>query len=66
MLCLISIFQKVHLHLLDLSKPRDVIQFAEGFVQSQQPLDVLVNESLYIYLLLSDCSVGEQCWMHES
>jgi dehydrogenase/reductase SDR family protein 12 len=37
--------EKIHLHLLDMSKPKDVIAFARQFVQSQQPLDVLVNNA---------------------
>ncbi len=35
--------QKIQLHLLDISKPRDVIKFADDFVKSDQPLDVLVR-----------------------
>ncbi len=35
--------QKIQLHLLDVSKPRDVIKFADDFVKSNQPLDVLVR-----------------------
>ena len=34
--------QKVHLHILDISKPRDVAKFADTFVESDQALDVLV------------------------
>ncbi|XP_064394208.1 dehydrogenase/reductase SDR family member 12-like [Halichondria panicea] len=36
---------KVQLHLLDISKPRDVIKFADDFVKSDQQLDVLVNNA---------------------
>ncbi len=35
--------QKIQLHLLDLSKPRDIIKFAGEFVMSGQKLDVLVS-----------------------
>lgn len=37
--------ENVRLHLLDLSSPRDVAKFADQFVQSDQPLDVLVNNA---------------------
>ena len=43
---LISFFrslQKVHLHLLDLSKPKDITKFTKDFVDSGQQLDVLVS-----------------------
>ena len=43
---LISFFrslQKVHLHLLDLSKPKDITKFTKDFVDSCQQLDVLVS-----------------------
>ena len=35
--------QKVELHILDLSKPRDVVKFAKEFVSSGKPIDVLVR-----------------------
>ena len=35
--------QKVELHILDLSRPRDVIKFAQEFVSTGKPLDVLVR-----------------------
>lgn len=37
--------QKVQLHILDLSKPRNVIKFANSFVESAQSVDVLVNNA---------------------
>ncbi|XP_003383658.1 PREDICTED: dehydrogenase/reductase SDR family member 12-like isoform X2 [Amphimedon queenslandica] len=37
--------EKVHLHLLDLSKPRDIVKFARDFVSSEKQLDVLVNNA---------------------
>lgn len=35
--------QRVELHLLDLSLPRDVLKFANEFVASEKKLDVLVS-----------------------
>lgn len=37
--------EKIELLILDLSKPRDVVTFAEDFVASGKPLDVLVNNA---------------------
>jgi dehydrogenase/reductase SDR family protein 12 len=37
--------EKVHLHLLDLSKPKDISKFTRDFVDSGQQLDVLVNNA---------------------
>ena len=34
--------------ILDLSKPRDVVKFAEEFVESGKPLDVLVRDVCYV------------------
>ena len=34
---------QVHLHLLDMSKPRDVIAFADSFVNDNKQLNVLVG-----------------------
>lgn len=31
------------MHILDLSNPRDIVKFAEEFVQSRKSLDVLVS-----------------------
>ncbi len=39
-------FQKVELYILDLSQPREVVKFAEEFVSSGKPLDVLVSEKV--------------------
>jgi len=36
---------RVHLHLLDISKPGDIIKFAREFDESGQPLHVLVNNA---------------------
>ena len=41
----VSLLQKVKLHILDLSRPRKVVEFANSFVESDQPLDVLVNNA---------------------
>ena len=45
MRCNISSLQKVQLHILDLSQPRKVIEFANSFVESEQGVDVLVNNA---------------------
>ena len=37
--------QKVQLHILDISQPRKVIDFANSFVESEQGVDVLVNNA---------------------
>lgn len=37
--------EKIYLHLLDLSKPKDVTKFTQDFIQSGQQLDVLVNNA---------------------
>lgn len=37
--------QNVHLHQLDMSKPRDVFSFAHSFEESGKPLHVLVNNA---------------------
>jgi len=37
--------EKVYLHILDLSKPRDIVKFTDEFVESDQALDVLVNNA---------------------
>ena len=37
--------QKVQLHILDLSQPRKVVEFANSFVASEQGVDVLVNNA---------------------
>ena len=42
---ILSSFQKVQLHILDLSQPRKVIEFANSFVESDRSLDVLVNNA---------------------
>ena len=42
---LMSSLQKVQLHILDLSQPRKVIEFANSFVESEQGVDVLVNNA---------------------
>lgn len=36
---------KIQLHILDLSQPRKVIEFANSFVESEQGVDVLVNNA---------------------
>ena len=38
--------QKIFLHLLDLSQPKDVIKFTKEFIQSGQRLDVLVRYNM--------------------
>ena len=46
-ICLMSCaqnFQKVHLHLVDMSKPKEVLKFATQFVESGAPLDTLVKD----------------------
>lgn len=35
----------MQLHILDLSQPRKVIEFANSFVESEQGVDVLVNNA---------------------
>lgn len=47
-------WQKIHLHLLDLSKPKDVTKFTRDFIQSGQQLDVLVSNIFNICDLSSD------------
>ncbi|XP_005111153.1 dehydrogenase/reductase SDR family member 12 isoform X1 [Aplysia californica] len=37
--------QNIHLHLVDMSKPRDVIRFSETFKSEGQPLNVLINNA---------------------
>lgn len=37
--------EKVHLHLVDMSKPKEVLKFAMQFVESGAPLDTLVNNA---------------------
>ena len=37
--------QKVYLHILDMSKTRNIVEFTAGFVRSEAPLDVLVNNA---------------------
>ena len=37
--------QKVQLHILDLSRPRKIVEFANSFVESDRALDVLVNNA---------------------
>lgn len=41
------LWQKIYLHLLDLSKPKDVTKFTQDFIQSGQQLDVLVGQSVH-------------------
>ncbi|KAL5476280.1 hypothetical protein EMCRGX_G026204 [Ephydatia muelleri] len=36
---------KVHLHILDMAKPRNIVEFTASFVRSEAPLDVLVNNA---------------------
>ncbi len=40
------ILQEVHLHLLDMSEPKKVVEFAKEFESSGKPLHVLVCISL--------------------
>ncbi|XP_060073048.1 dehydrogenase/reductase SDR family member 12-like [Ylistrum balloti] len=37
--------QDVQLHILDMSKPRDVARFAQNFISSGKPLNVLINNA---------------------
>lgn len=39
------LFQNIHVHLVDLSKPRSVCQFAAEFMTRHERLDVLVNNA---------------------
>lgn len=41
--------QDVHLHQLDMSKPRDIFKFARSFRESGKVLDVLVGLSLIMF-----------------
>ena len=36
---------KYHLHILDMSQPKDVINFAKNFVNDENKLDVLINNA---------------------
>ena len=38
-----NVCQNVHLHILDMSRPREVSKFATDFANSGQPLHVLVS-----------------------
>lgn len=37
--------QNIKLHILDMSKPRDVTRFAQNFISSGKPLNVLINNA---------------------
>ncbi|ELT98831.1 hypothetical protein CAPTEDRAFT_161927 [Capitella teleta] len=37
--------EKVHLHVVDMSKPRDILKFALDFIESGEQLNVLVNNA---------------------
>ena len=37
--------ENIHVHILDLSKPKDVITFARKFSEQEEKLDVLVNNA---------------------
>ena len=41
--------QNVHLHELDVSKPRDIVAFAQSFKKSGHPLHVLVRATIVCY-----------------
>ena len=38
-------FQRVHVHIVDLSKPKDVISFCHKFIADAHPLNMLVNNA---------------------
>lgn len=44
-----DVLQDVHLHQLDMSKPRDIFKFAKSFRESGKVLDVLVRLLRYTY-----------------
>ena len=52
--------QKVELHILDMSRPRDVVKFAQDFVSSGKPLDVLVS-LWYVQVCASACECVFVC-----
>ena len=35
----------IHLHILDMSKPKDIIKFAKEFKEENERLDVLINNA---------------------
>ena len=58
--CLLFLKQQVFVHVVDMSKPKDILKFCKEFSDSNSPLDVLVRRSVvWLAIIKSAISFGE-------